>query len=84
MGFDQERLTREARLPYKEVEDGVKKREPRSAAKKSATNKTVGANHRTPPARRKLYGWQRAFERNLRAEGFSAEEARELVEIAAS
>src|SRR5580658_4932750 len=68
----------------KEVEDSMKKRAPRSTTKKSAAKKTVGANHRTPPARRKLSGWQRAFERNLRAEGFSAEEARELVEIAAS
>jgi hypothetical protein len=62
----------------------MKKREPRSAAKKSGAKKTVGANHRTSPALRKLSGWQRAFERNPRAEGFSAEEARELVEIAAS
>ena len=61
----------------------MKKSQPRSAAKKSAAKKTAEANHKTSPARR-LTAWQRAFERNLRAEGFSAEEARELVEIAAS
>jgi len=62
----------------------MKKKEPRSAAKKSAAKKTVGANHRTLPARWSPNGWRGTLERNLRAEGFSAEEARELVEIAAS
>jgi hypothetical protein len=62
----------------------MQKRAPKPAARKSTAKKTAGANHRTLPARRRLYGWKAAFERNLRAEGFSAEEARELVEIAAS
>jgi len=53
-------------------------------AKKSVARKTAGPNHRTSPSRRTLRGWRGALERNLRAEGYSADEARELVEIAAS
>jgi hypothetical protein len=53
------------------------------AAKKSAVKKAAGANH--PTSRKpRLTGWRRAFERNLRAEGYNPEEARELVELAAS
>src|ERR1039457_6714684 len=52
----------------------MKKREPRSAAKKSAAKKTV-ANHRTLPARWAPTGWRGTLKRNLRAEGYSAEEA---------
>ena len=62
----------------------MKKKEPKPAAKKSAAKKTVAANHRTLPARWAPTGWRGTLERNLRAEGYSAEEARELVEIAAS
>ena len=53
------------------------------AANKSAVKKAAGANHRTSRKPR-LTGWRRAFERNLRAQGYSPEEARELVEIAAA
>src|ERR1022692_4329146 len=59
----------------KEVENGVKKKEPKPAAKKSAAKKTVAANHRTLPARWAPTGWRGTLERNLRAEGYSAEEA---------
>ena len=62
----------------------MKKREPRSASKRSAAKKTVGANHRTVVSRRSPSDWRGALERNLRAEGYSPDEARELVEIAAS
>jgi hypothetical protein len=61
----------------------MKKPATESTAKKSAAKKAAGASHPTSRKRR-LTGWRRAFERNLRAEGYSAEEARELVEIAAS
>jgi hypothetical protein len=61
----------------------MKKPVTESAAKKSAVKKAAGANHPTSRKRR-LTGWRRAFERNLRAEGYSPDEARELVEIAAS
>jgi hypothetical protein len=61
----------------------MKKRESRSITKKSAARKTAGANHRTL-ARRTPTGWRAALERNLRAQGYSLDEARELVEIAAS
>lgn len=55
-----------------------------SAAKKFAAKKAAGANHRTSLSRRTPADWRDALERNLRAEGYSADEARELVEIAAS
>jgi len=55
-----------------------------SSAKKSAARKMAGANHKPPLVRRKASGWRGALERNLRAEGYSPDEARELVEIAAS
>jgi len=54
-----------------------------SAAKKSAAKKTSG-NHRSSLPRRTSTDWRDALERNLRGEGYSADEARELVEIAAS
>jgi hypothetical protein len=82
---DAERLTPSLGCRTKEVEaENVMKKPVReSAARKSAAKKATGANHRTARKRR-LTGWRRAFERNLRAEGYSPEEARELVEIAAS
>ena len=55
-----------------------------SSAKKSAARKAAGANNKTPLARRTPSGWEGALERNLRAQGYSPDEARELVEIAAS
>jgi len=62
----------------------MKKRAPGPAAKKSAAKKTAGADRRTLPARWSPNGWRGTLERNLRAQGYSPEEARELVEIAAS
>jgi hypothetical protein len=62
----------------------MKKRVRASTARKSAATKTAGANHRSSLPRRTPAGWRDALERNLRAEGYSADEARELVEIAAS
>ncbi|HUE02376.1 MAG TPA: hypothetical protein VMR62_22590 [Bryobacteraceae bacterium] len=55
-----------------------------SGVKKSAARKTAGANPKPPVARRTPSGWRSALERNLRAQGYSSAEARELVEIAAS
>jgi len=55
-----------------------------SAAKKSTAKKTARAYHRSSLPRRTSADWRNALERNLRAEGYSADEARELVEIAAS
>jgi hypothetical protein len=55
--------------------------------RKSTLRKPAVANsHRKRAASspRRPGGWQDALERNLRAEGYSAREARELVEIAAS
>lgn len=54
-----------------------------SGAKKAAARKTAGTNPK-PPVARRTSGWRSALERNLRAEGYSPDEARELVEIAAS
>jgi hypothetical protein len=54
------------------------------AVRKSAAKKTVGANHQSSLSRRTAADWRHALERNLRAEGYSADEARELVELAAS
>jgi hypothetical protein len=62
----------------------MKKLAPEPPARKSAAKKTAGANHRTSLPRRMRRGWRGALERNLQAEGYSADEARELVEIAAS
>ncbi len=55
-----------------------------SSVKKSTVKKRAPANHRSAPSRRTPAGWQNALERNLRAEGYSPDEARELVDIAAS
>jgi hypothetical protein len=55
-----------------------------SAVRKSTAKKTTGANPQSSLSRRTTADWRDALERNLRAEGYSADEARELVEIAAS
>ena len=55
--------------------------------RKSKVRKPAVANpqhKQAPSSPRRPAGWQGALERNLRAEGYSAREARELVEIAAS
>jgi hypothetical protein len=61
----------------------MKKRESKLAAKKAAAKRAAGVGHCTP-ARHAQTGWQGALARNLRAQGYSPDEARELVEIAAS
>jgi hypothetical protein len=53
-------------------------------AVRAASKHVSIAAPRKPTARRKRASWQGALERNLRAEGYSAREARELVELAAS
>ena len=64
------------------------KRVSRVTSTKRAAKKTAAAGvaSRQPrhPSHTRATAWQLALERNLRAEGYSPKEARELVEIAAS
>jgi hypothetical protein len=57
-------------------------RKPVAARRKRALSNP--AAKRAPTTARRPGTWQGALERNLRAEGYSEREARELVEIAAS